>query len=343
MKPDFQRFRTAITREALPDRVPNAEVGIDIEMMDAFVGSPINDLGSYVTFFEQAGYDFVLLQVRGQPLPDSSQPLIRQRRIGSAKRTSSLGTFGSGAVIDQQSFDAYPWIGRRDVVYGDVDDVKRYLPDGMMVIVNHGPLFSGMWRIMGLEAFAEACAANTPLIRAIAEKMGELSVAIVEEVLQREWVGALWLGDDIGFGSGLMVSPEFLRDYVFPYYRRIGDLCRRHRKPFLYHSDGRIDDVIGDLIGAGIHALHPNEPACCDIVERKRVWGDRVAVIGNIDVDLLTRGTPGQITRAARRLIESVGPSGGFALGSGNSVTKHVPIANYRAMLEAVRVYGGIY
>lgn len=67
-KPDFYRFYAAITRKGLPDRVPNAEVGIDIGVMEAFLGRAITDIKTYASFWEKAGYDYALLQVRGQPI-----------------------------------------------------------------------------------------------------------------------------------------------------------------------------------------------------------------------------------------------------------------------------------
>ena len=53
--------------------------------------------------------------------------------------------------------------------------------------------------------------------------------------------------------------------------------------------------------------------------------------------------TPEQIVEATRYLIEKVAPGGGYALGSGNSLSKYVSVANYRAMLETARKYGAIY
>jgi hypothetical protein len=62
-----------------------------------------------------------------------------------------------------------------------------------------------------------------------------------------------------------------------------------------------------------------------------------------VDVDLLTRRTPAEIVDVTKTLIERAGPGGGVAIGSGNSVAKYVPLANYKAMLEAVREFGAIY
>ncbi|MCG2660494.1 MAG: hypothetical protein L6437_09645 [Kiritimatiellae bacterium] len=341
-KADFGRFQAAVTRERLPDRVPNAEGGVDIEVMEDFLGQPIRDIKTYALFWEKAGYDYVLLQVRGQPIHDSTQIKIAEGVL-TARMPTTVSTDGACGIQDKKTFDEYSWIGPEDVYYKDVDMMKDYLPDSMKLIVNHGPLFQSLFRIMGIETLSTAMVENPELVRATAEKVGELSVNIVESLLQREWVGGIWYGDDLAYTRGLLVSPNFLREYVFPYYKRMGNLCKRYQKLFLLHSDGKLLEIMDDLIQCGFQAVHPNEPLSVDIAELKRAWGHRLAFLGNIDVDLLARGTPDQIVKAARNLIDTVAPGGGFALGSGNSVTRYVPLENYKAMLEAVHKYGRIY
>lgn len=341
-QPDFTRFEAAITRQRLPDRVPLGELEVDFPVMEAFLGRPIADLQTYCAFWEQAGYDYVILQVRGQWLSDSFQIKISQGVLDH-DGPASASTFETAGVCDRESFETYPWIGAEGVYYRDVDLIEKVLPHGMKVIVNVGPLFSGVWRCMGLEAFSLACVEQPALVEAVVQKMGGLLVAIVRNVVQRDIVGGIWLGDDIAYTQSLMASPAFLRSHIFPYYEKVGALCRQYGKLCGYHSDGLLTEVFDDLLDCGIQAVHPNEPTSVDIVELKRRWGQRVSFVGNIDVDLLTRGTPDDVARAAGDLIENAAPGGGFALGSGNSVTKNVPLANYRAMLDTVRLRGNIY
>ena len=340
--PDFNRFEMAVSRRGLPDRVPLAEVCVDIEMMEAFLGWPVRDIGTYASFWEKAGYDYALLQVRGQPIHDAFQIKITEGVYAMHGPTTTASRAIEG-IQDDETFDSYPWIGPEDVYYRDVDEIRDHLPEGMKLIVNHGPQFQSLFRIMGINALSIASVENPDIIARIADKVGELSIHIVESLLQREWVAGIWYGDDMGYTEGLIVSPALLRQYVFPYYRRMGDLCRRYGKLFILHSDGKLLEIFEDLIECGFQAIHPNEPLSVDIAELKQKWGDRLAFLGNIDVDLLTRGTPEQVARATRRLIETVAPGGGFALGSGNSITKNVPLENYRAMLDTVQEFGQIY
>ena len=342
--PDFNRFLAAVTRDALPDRVPNIEAGVDWEMMERYLGRPIADVRDHAEFWRAAGYDYVFLYVRGQPIPDHfHQEIIGQPYPDEHTGTASAGSFGARGVHDDESFEEYPWCGPEDLYYDDIDRTAEVLPDGMKIVVNQGPLFSGIWRMMGLENFAYACVEDPDLVRRVSEKIGETCVTIAEQCLRRDCVGAYWIGDDMAYTTGLMASPAFLRERVFPYYRRIGKLCLEHRKPLLLHSDGKLTEVLDDLIDCGIQAIHPNEPTSVDIFGLKRQYGDRLAFAGNIDVDLLTRGTPEQIAAATRDLIERAGPGGGLAVGSGNSITKDMPLANYQAMLDAVGDFGGIH
>jgi len=154
--------------------------------------------------------------------------------------------------------------------------------------------------------------------------------------VQRDWVGGIWYGDDMAYTEGLLVSPAFFRTYVFPYVRQIGQICRRYNKLFIFHSDGKLTEILPDLIECGVQGVHPNEPTSVDMAQMKQQWGDCLSLLGGIDVDLLVRSTTDEVVAATKTLIERTGYEGGVVIGSGNSITKHMPLANYRAMLGAI-------
>ncbi|HEY66086.1 MAG TPA: uroporphyrinogen-III decarboxylase-like protein, partial [Caldilineae bacterium] len=66
---------------------------------------------------------------------------------------------------------------------------------------------------------------------------------------------------------------------------------------------------------------------------------DRIALIGGIDVDFLTRATPEQVRQRVRETLDVCLPGGGYCLGSGNSVTNYIPLENYLAMMDEGRRY----
>ena len=64
-------------------------------------------------------------------------------------------------------------------------------------------------------------------------------------------------------------------------------------------------------------------------------YHNRIAILGGIDVDFLCQATPEKIYDRSKRMLELSADSGGYALGTGNSVPDYVPDENYFAMIQA--------
>lgn len=77
-----------------------------------------------------------------------------------------------------------------------------------------------------------------------------------------------------------------------------------------------------------------------DIVTLKRKYGRQLTFLGNIDVDMLARGTTEEVTRLVRERIAALAVGGGYMLGSSNSVCDYVKPENYYAMLRTNWEYG---
>ena len=93
------------------------------------------------------------------------------------------------------------------------------------------------------------------------------------------------------------------------------------------------------IIDCGGDAIHPIEPKAMQIAEVKQKYGNKLCLIGNIDVDLLSRGTVQEIKKNVIKNIEGVGFAGGYCVGSGNSIPEYVKLENYIAMIETVKEY----
>ena len=109
--------------------------------------------------------------------------------------------------------------------------------------------------------------------------------------------------------------------------------------PFLYHTDGRLYDVLDDLARVGVNAIQPLEPKAMDPLEIKRRWPGKFCLCGNIDLDLMARGTPDEVERHVRAKIERLNVGGGYMPGVSNTVPDYVKFENYARMIETVFSY----
>ena len=151
-----------------------------------------------------------------------------------------------------------------------------------------------------------------------------------------ESVGACVVNDDWGFKTQTMFPPEMMKAYVFPHIRKIIEVIHRQGKPVILHSCGNLkeimDVILDDLKPDGKHSY---EDGIIPVEEAYNQWHDRIAIMGGIDVDYMARKEPEEIYTRSIRLLEKTSISGGFALGSGNSIPDYVPVENYLAMIRA--------
>jgi hypothetical protein len=149
-------------------------------------------------------------------------------------------------------------------------------------------------------------------------------------------------GNDWGFKTGPMFSVSYLRRFIAPYLKQVVDEAHRHGLPYIKHTDGDVRSHLPVLVEeVGIDGFHSIEPdAHMDIFDLKRRYGDRLALLGNLDCNLLVTGTPAEIDGQVLRLMREVAPGGGYVFSTSNSVLMDVPQENLEAMLDAARRYG---
>jgi len=79
----------------------------------------------------------------------------------------------------------------------------------------------------------------------------------------------------------------------------------------------------------------PIEP----VTEAKRKYGDRISVLGGIDVDFLCRAGEDRIRQRVRDTLRVCMADGGYCLGSGDSTANYIPVDNFFAMLDERRKF----
>jgi len=329
--------------EGEPDRVPFIEGWIDHRVASAFLGKPIRHSEDWVEFLEKAGYDFIHI------VPPYYFPSPRQEAhhpyslYGEEQSSRAWVAEHKGTITNEEEFEDFAFPSPEEVNYSLIEETKRALPEGMKIITGTGGIFEETSFAMGFETLALSLHDQPKLVEQVFNKVGQILTDVTEIAaeLSGDALGALWLSDDIAYSGGTFFSPSVYRKYLFPWYKKFGEICKRYDVPFLYHSDGKLWEILDDLIDCGVNAIHPIEPKAMDIREVKEKYGDTLCILGGLNLDYpLSRGTPTEVEEEVKRLIRDVAPGGGYCLGSSNSITEYVPLENYKAMLESGLKYG---
>lgn len=336
--PDIESLIKTL-RNGKTSRVPIAELGVHPFIKEKLIGKKIISVKDEIEFWYKAGYDYVKLQpvVDFNPAKIKSEINLTYNDDGTVFR--KWASESSGVITSLKEFEQYVFPEITEIDYKKFEEASKNLPDGMGIIGQYGDIFTMTWEMMGFENFSLALFEDETIIQLINDKVGEIVLSMFRNMSEIDYVKALWYSDDIAYTNGLMVSPDTLEKYFFPWLEKIGEIARQTNKPLIYHSDGILFDVMERLIECGINALHPIEPKAMDIVEVKKRFGDRISLIGNIDVDLLARGTKDEIRKNVLFNIENVGFNGGYCVGSGNSIPEYVNLDNYITMIETAKSF----
>lgn len=343
-KPDFERYLKALHCEE-PDRVPLGDWHVDKLPMEAFLGRTVETIADAVEFWQAAGFDYItassgILEPVRAPEGMSRDASQVYSEYGD-KVQREWAQEGRGLITNWDEFEQYRWPSVDDFDLSKWDVYDSILPGGMKAVFLLGKIYTPVWMFMGAEVFFDALENNPELVEAIFEKIGRIQFETFLRVIEHPCVGAVLNPDDIAHNTGLLVNPKHLKRYLFPWYQKMGNICRQKGLGFIFHSDGDCSEVMDDLIACGFHAFNPIQPNSMDIVEVKQQWGDKLCLIGNINLDsTLTLGTPDDVRAEVYERIRTIGPGGGYMVASSNSVTDYVPLANMKAMFEATFEFG---
>jgi uroporphyrinogen decarboxylase len=363
-QPDFENLRRSLLRQGPAGPVPFFELFADPGMVEAVLGErfPVDlhryieeplinlpeeevpgllkSMQMYVRFCREVGYDYVFM-VTGFNLErsfKSAADTAASRNWPNAQRYWQ--NEAAGPIQSWADFEAYPWPKADDVTHAGLEYVNQILPEGMkLAAFNYGGVFENSTWLMGLESFSFALRDQPDLVEAICQRVGELVTAISAQVASIDNVEMVLLSDDLGFFSGTLVSPDVLRRHVLPHYKKVADVTHQAGKLLVFHSCGNMYKLMDDLIDdIGIDAKHSFEDKILPVEEAYRRWGDRIAILGGVDMDLLGRGTEEQVRARTREILDACGANGtGYCLGTGNTAANYIPKQNYLTMLDEGR------
>ena len=293
-------------------------------------------LDNFLAFWYALGYDFVRFEA-GLALPQR-QTFVPDTAPGVTKDRGWADEH-HGMITSWEDFERYPWPRIEEFDFFPFEYLNAHLPEGMGLASSHaGGVFEHLSWIMSLEGLCVTLHEDPALVKAVTDRLGELMAGFYRHLLDLENLVALFPGDDMGYRKSTLVSAEDLRRYVLPWHRKFALMAHDRGVPYFLHSCGRITAIMEDLIdGVQIDGKHSFEDAIVPIEEFQAAYGNRIAVLGGVDLNILSGDSPDGVRRRVRELLVTCGPRGRFAIGSGNSIPSYVPVENYLAMVEEVR------
>jgi len=350
VKPDYESFLRCLKRTGTPARVHFVELFLDWEVkqalcerFDLLVGIDLDD-PYFLQKMEIAvqrflGYDYVVCGLEGIEMPIHN---VTTDDTAGLKRASgrSFIDLHKGPITNWQEYEQYSWPQIENSRTRALEWYEKNLPDDMCIIGGlTGHFCENLSWLMGYETLCTSLYDQRDLVDAIARRCDEIDAVVTKRLLEFERVKIIWGSDDMGFRSGTLISPKDMRALVLPGHKELARLAHEAGRLYILHSCGNLQAIMDDLIDdVKIDAKHSFEDTILSVSDAKRTYGQRLSLLGGIDMDFLCRSDPDALRQRVRETLEVCQPGGGYCLGTGNSVANYVPVENYLAMLDEGRI-----
>lgn len=328
--PDIDHLYAVLRRE-VPARATLFELFMNLPLYERLAGRSApsqNQEPAHLEFlvdaFAAAGYDYTTTHACALQFPSAEHDV---------KSTISLNAGFS--ITDEATFESYPWPNPESYDYSKLDRIAAYMPGNMkLMVMGPGGVLENVISLVGYDNLCFMLYEEPALAQAVFDRVGSILLRYYQIAAQFDAVGLIMSNDDWGFNTQTFLSPDMMRRYVFPWHRRIVEAGHAQGKPVLLHSCGYFADVMEDVISMGYDGKHSYEDSILPVEDAYERWHSRIAILGGIDMDCMSRHAPAEIAARCRGMLERTATRGGYALGTGNSIPEYIPVENYLAMIQ---------
>ena len=218
----------------------------------------------------------------------------------------------------------------------------KKLGDDGIAVCSTGDSISEVWHLFSIKDFLKYCIMKPHIIEEMLKIILERRLIFLSAVMEKG-ITMFW------FSGPEYVTPTFISRKYFPkfvtkYDRELVKLIHQYDGVAYMHCHGRIADIIQEFPKIGIDALDTLDPSPqgdADLAEAKRLIGDKICLVGNIDSNnVMVQGTPEMVTESAKQCIEKAAYGGGYILQPTSGSIFNTPLENIETLVKAGRKYG---
>jgi uroporphyrinogen decarboxylase len=205
-------------------------------------------------------------------------------------------------------------------------------------------VFECMHPVCGHEYMLMGMALDPDWVKDMCSVYADLTIRLMEILFAEAGLpDAAWFFEDMGFKEKPFMSPAMYKDIVWPAHQKTFDYCHGRGLKVLVHSCGFVEPLVPGLVEAGMDCLQAMEvKAGMDLVRIKRNFGDRLCLMGGLDVRTMVANDRAAIEAELRKKLPAACAGGGYCLHSDHSIPDQVEYETYKFFLRRGLEIGGL-
>ncbi len=276
--------------------------------------------------------DYIYYPIQGEAdidkmiLPDANDP----QRYNGAEEDDGRLYREDGRYLDENELARYASVEER---------VSFYKENSLFVIGTINGFFSGVWYFCrDFENFLIDLAIRKDFAQEMIRRVGEYNIKSAEELLKRG-VHAIRFNDDLGSTESLLISPDFYKEYFYPWHKRLADLCHGYHAYSYMHSHGNINEILPLIIDAGIDIINPVGPTDnMDLENLKEKYGTKITFCGGIS-KFIGEMSKEEIEAHIKDVIKIGSAGGGFIVSQEGGIPYSMSVENFEFFMRVLKEY----
>lgn len=222
---------------------------------------------------------------------------------------------------------------RRRINFDAYRDAKRHAAENQRFFMWSGVnVFECMHPVCGHEYMLMGMIDDQEWVTDMVNTYSQLIVDLQEILFAQEgYPDGIWFYEDMGFKGRPFMSPTMYKEIIQPGHKRTIDFAHSHNMPVVMHSCGFVEPLLPGMIESGIDCLQVIEvKAGMDPIRIHQQFGDRLSLMGGIDIRVLNTGDNTVIDAELESKIPLLKEGYGYVLHTDHSVPATVPYETYR-------------
>jgi len=222
-----------------------------------------------------------------------------------------------------------------------IDNIRDRVGNDLCVLTSIDPTFS--YGAPGRDIMECTCRLydEPEQVKVEIQKNVDISLQKADIFAKHGGLDGFTMCTDYCMNDNPFLSPELFAEFVTPYLKKNISAYREMGFYTIKHTDGNIMPIIDQLLECNPHALHSLDPqGSVDIAEVKRLYGDRVCLIGNVNCGLMDTGSDEEVIASAKYALESGMPDGGYIFSTSNCVYAGMKLKRYELILDVLQEHG---
>ena len=147
---------------------------------------------------------------------------------------------------------------------------------------------------------------------------------------------------DYCFNTNPFFRPDQFEEFVVPYLKRGIDMYREMGYYSIKHTDGNVMPILKQIADCKPDAIHSLDPqGGVSIPEVRKIVGDDICLIGNVNCGLLQTGTDEEMRAdVMRSLNQGMANGRGYIFSTSNCAYTGLALERYETMIDIWREYG---